>query len=129
MNYSVESGKTGRIAYVRIAPNEDLVGAVEMFCKTEGFRHAFVRGSLGSLIDACLGGVDGALQQIGGPAVEILSIGGEVRPRADGSLGVALSGVVADAQGLLYGGPFVAGHNPVLMTFELTLEEWVPQAA
>ncbi|HEY0297524.1 MAG TPA: PPC domain-containing DNA-binding protein [Bordetella sp.] len=128
MNHTIESGKTGRVAYARVAPNEDLVGAVEKFCAAEGFRHAFVRGSLGSLIDACLAGPNGTVQQIAGPAVEILSMGGEVRPGADGDLVAALSGVVADPQGRLYGGPFVAGHNPVLMTFELTLEEWVPDS-
>jgi predicted DNA-binding protein with PD1-like motif len=129
MTHTIESGKTGRIAYARVAPNEDLVGAVEKFCAAEGFRHAFIRGSLGSLIDACLGGPNGTVQQIGGPAVEIVSMGGEVRTQPDGKLAVALSGVVAGPDGRLYGGPFVAGHNPVLMTFELTLEEWLPQAA
>jgi predicted DNA-binding protein with PD1-like motif len=124
----VESGRTGRVAYARIAPNEDLVEAVEKLCEAEGFRNAFVRGSLGSLIDACLGLQDGGVQQIAGPAVEIVSMGGEVRQRPDGRLAADLSGVVADSRGNLYGGPFVPGHNPVCMTFEVTLEEWLPEA-
>ncbi|PZU69121.1 MAG: DUF296 domain-containing protein [Rhizobium sp.] len=91
----------GRVAYARIAPNEDLVLGVEKLCLAEGFRNAFVRGALGSLVDACLGTRSGDFLQISGPAVEIVSIA-------------------------VYGGPFIAGANPVCMTFEVTLEEWLP---
>ena len=49
-----ESGAMGRVAYARIAPNEDLVQGIAKLCVAEGFRHAFVRGALGSLVDACL---------------------------------------------------------------------------
>ncbi len=45
----VESGRMGRVAYARIAPNEDLVLSVEKLCALQGFRNAFVRGALGSL--------------------------------------------------------------------------------
>lgn len=122
----VESGRMGRVAYARIAPNEDMVQGVETLCLAEGFRNAFVRGALGSLVDACLGTLDGQCRRIRGPAVEIVSLAGEVRCSDDGSLCASLSGVVADTQGNVYGGPFVAGANPVCMTFEVTLEEWLP---
>ncbi len=122
----VENGAMGRVAYARIAPNEDLVIGVEKLCMAEGFKHAFVRGALGSLVDACLGTLDGKYLQIKGPAVEIVSLAGEVRSTDDGSLRAALSGVVADTEGNVYGGPFVAGSNPICMTFEVTLEEWLP---
>ena len=49
----VEAGAMGRVAYARVAPNEDLVTSIEKLCVAEGFRHAFVRGALGSLVDAC----------------------------------------------------------------------------
>lgn len=124
----VEAGRMGRIAYARIAPNEDLVGGVEKLCLAEGFRNAFVRGALGSLVDACLEASDGSIIQISGPAVEIVSIAGEVRSQPDGSLAASLSGVVADPEGEIRGGPFVAGGNPICMTFEVTLEEWLPDA-
>ncbi|MHC2072940.1 PPC domain-containing DNA-binding protein [Agrobacterium tumefaciens] len=123
---TVETGSMGRVAYARIAPNEDLVLGVEKLCLAEGFRHAFVRGALGSLVDACLGTRNGAFLQIRGPAVEIVSIAGEVRAQPDGSLRASLTGVVADTEGSVYGGPFIAGANPVCMTFEVTLEEWLP---
>lgn len=124
----VEEGAMGRVAYARIAPNEDLVQGVEKLCLAEGFRNAFVRGALGSLVDACLETLDGRVRQVAGPAVEIVSLAGEVRSKADGSLRASLSGVVADPEGNVFGGPFVAGSNPVCTTFEVTLEEWLPSA-
>ena len=96
---AVEQGSMGRVAYARIAPNEDLVQGVEKVCLAEGFRNAFVRGALGSLVDACLGTIDGKYLQIKGPAVEIVSLAGEVRSSEDGSLRAALTGVVADPRG------------------------------
>jgi uncharacterized protein len=122
----VESGQMGRVAYARIAPNEDLVQSVEKLCLAQGFKNAFVRGALGSLVDAYLAKRDGTYQQVLGPAVEIVSLAGEVRSQNDGSLRASLSGVVADPQGHVFGGPFVAGCNTICMTFEVTLEEWLP---
>jgi predicted DNA-binding protein with PD1-like motif len=125
----VETGAMGRVAYARVAPNEDLVTSLEKLCAAEGFRHAFVRGALGSLVDACLAAPDGSARQVRGPAVEVVSLAGEVRAQPDGSLRAAVTGVVADTEGCLHGGPFVAGANPVCVTFEVTLEEWLPTPA
>lgn len=123
----VEPGAMGRVAYARVAPNEDLVTSAEKLCAAAGFRHAFVRGALGSLVDACLETADGGCQLVRGPAIEVVSLAGEVRAQPDGSLRAALTGVVADVEGRVHGGPFVAGANPVCVTFELTLEEWLPE--
>ena len=46
-----------------------------------------------------------------------------------GTLRADLSGVVVDAAGHVTSGVFVAGANPVFATFEVTLEEWLPEAA
>jgi predicted DNA-binding protein with PD1-like motif len=124
---AIERGSMGRVAYARIAPNEDLLYSVEKLCLAAGFKNAFVRGALGSLVDGCLLRIDGRQQQISGPAVEIVSLAGEVRTLEDGSVRASLTGVVADPQGQVYGGIFVAGLNPVCMTFEITLEEWLPE--
>lgn len=126
LDTSIEHGVMGRVAYARIAPNEDLIKGVENLCLAQGFKNAFVRGALGSLVDGCLAKRDGTWQHIAGPAVEIVSLAGEVRLQSDASLCATLSGVVADTQGNIYGGFFVAGHNPICMTFEVTLEEWLP---
>ncbi|WP_425601277.1 PPC domain-containing DNA-binding protein [Bradyrhizobium ontarionense] len=118
----------GRVAYARIAPNEDLVVGVEKLCLAEGFSNAFVRGALGSLVDGCIGTRDGGVKHVKGPAVEVVSLAGEVRKRSDGSLKASLTGVIADPEGNVFGGPFAAGLNPVCVTFEVTLEEWLPDA-
>lgn len=118
----------GRVAYARIAPNEDLVQGVEKLCLVTGFSNAFVRGALGSLVDGCVGTRDGKLRHVKGPAVEVVSLAGEVRRCDDGSLKAVLSGVIADPEGNVFGGPFVAGLNPICVTFEITLEEWLPAA-
>jgi predicted DNA-binding protein with PD1-like motif len=123
---NIESGKMGRISYARIGPNEDLVKAVEKLCLAAEFKNAFVRGALGSLVDASLEHQDGKISQIKGPAVEIVSIAGEVRLLGDGSLKADLTGVVADTEGNVSGGYFVAGANPICVTLEITLEEWLP---
>ena len=125
----VESGRMGRIAYARIAPNEDLVHGIEKLCLAEGFQNAFVRGALGSLVDACLDTRQGDYIHVKGPAVEIVSIAGEVRADKEGGVEARLSGVVADQDGNVYGGPFTAGSNIICMTFEVTLEEWLPGEA
>ena len=125
----VEAGSMGRVAYARVAPNEDLVTSIEQVCAAQGFRHAFVRGALGSLVDACFTTADGSARRVRGPAVEIVSLAGEVRPEADGRLRAAITGVVADTEGTVHGGPFTAGANPVCATFEVTLEEWLPEPA
>jgi predicted DNA-binding protein with PD1-like motif len=125
----VEKGSMGRVAYARIAPNEDLLHGVEKLCLSVQFKNAFVRGALGSLVDGCVLRHDGEFIHVRGPAVEIVSIAGEVRSMSDGSVRASLSGVIADTSGKVYGGPLVAGLNPVCMTFEITLEEWLPESA
>ncbi|EAP78068.1 DNA-binding protein [Roseovarius nubinhibens] len=126
----VEHGAMGRVAYARIAPNEDLVQGIEKTCLAEGIRNAFVRGALGSLVDATLvTKSDGTRVLVNGPAVEVVSIAGEVRAGPDNTIAAALSGVVADTDGQVFGGFFVPGGNTVCMTFEVTLEEWLPADA
>jgi predicted DNA-binding protein with PD1-like motif len=125
----VESGAMGRVAYARIGPNEDLVRGVEKVCVAEGFKNAFVRGALGSLVDGCLATRHGGSILVKGPIVEVVSLAGEVRAQPDGSLRASLSGVVADPDGKVYGGPFVPGANAVCVTVEITLEEWLPSGS
>lgn len=124
---TVELGAMGRVAYGRVAPNEDLSTSIEDLCRKSGFRNAFVRGALGSLVDATLTTQNERFHEVRGPAVEIVSLAGEVRTADDGQLVAILSGVVADPEGNIHGGVFVPGANTVCMTLEVTLEEWLPQ--
>lgn len=121
-----EEGRMGRLVYGRMAPNEDLVQGIQTLCHAQGVRHALVRVGLGSLVDACLQLPSGRRWLVAGPAVEVLSLFGEVRTASDGTCNATLSGVVVDAAGQVLSGRFVSGHNPVFATFEVTLEEWLP---
>ncbi|WP_245191712.1 PCC domain-containing protein [Achromobacter insuavis] len=66
-------------------------------------------GALGSLVDACLYARGGEVRQVEGPAVEIVSLAGEVRAQVDGSVVASLSGVVADPAGRVHGGCLCRG--------------------
>lgn len=119
-----EPGRTTRVVYARLLPNEDLVAGVEKLCLANGIYDGLVRASLGSLTDACLRTAENRDIELAGPAIEVLFLSGEVRSDAQGVPTATLSGLVADTQGRTYGGVFVAGRNPVCITFELSLEEW-----
>lgn len=116
----IETGRTGRLLYGRVRPNEDLVGAIEALCRDHGIAAALVRGSLGSLTEARLDTLGGRQVLVSGAAVETLTLAGEVR----GGRAV-LSGTVSDAEGRVFGGRFVPGGNPVCVTFEVAIEEWI----
>ena len=124
-----QAGRVGKVVYARMAPNEDLVQGIEKICIAQGLRHALVRSGLGSLVDACLDLPGGTRQPVTGPAVEVLSLFGEVHTQTDSTQRADLSGVVVDAAGRVTSGVFVAGANPVFATFEVTLEEWLSAAA
>jgi uncharacterized protein len=121
----IEAGRLGRIAVIRLRPNEDLVGAVEAVCREHGLDHAIVRSGVGSLVDAVLESGETALK-IPGPGIEILTLAGEVRPDSEGNLRADLRGTVADGNAKVFGGRFRRGENPICITLELVLQEWVP---
>ena len=123
-----EEGRLGRMVYGRMAPNEDLVQGLQAICRAQGLRHALVRVGLGSLVDACLQVPSGQQIFVEGPAVEVLSLFGELRTDAHGQTMADLNGVVVDAAGQVVSGRFVPGHNLVFATLEVTLEEWLPLA-
>ncbi len=122
----VEVGRLGRIAVVRIKPNEDLCRAVAAAAEVEGFRHAQVRGAVGSLLDAAIGYGAGRRLDVPGPGVEILTLSGEVRPNEKGEPAARLSGTISDSDAKVYGGVFLPDANPICITLELVLQEWIP---
>jgi|SRR3954454_1487452 predicted DNA-binding protein with PD1-like motif len=114
---------TGRVASVRLGPNEDLVEALDQAAAQLGFRRALVRSGLGSLIDATFVGAEGRPRRIDGPAVEILSLSGEISVEEDGIEPAGISGIVGDPTGAVWAGRFARGLNPVCITIEAVLEE------
>jgi uncharacterized protein len=111
------------VASVRLGPNEDLVEALDQAAAQLGFRRALVRSGLGSLIDATFVGAEGRPRRIDGPAVEILSLSGEISVEEDGIEPAGISGIVGDPTGAVWAGRFARGLNPVCITIEAVLEE------
>ncbi len=120
-----EEGRLGRIAVVRLRPNEDLVTAIETACREHGLQHAIVRSAVGSLVDAVLETGERTVA-VPGPGIEILTLSGELRSGTDGETTADLRGTIADGKAQVYGGRFRRGENPICITLELVLQEWMP---
>jgi len=125
---SIEPGRLGRIAVVRLKPNEDLVEGVEAACRDNNLSHALVRSAVGSLVDAALAyGTEGTQRTYTGPGIEILTLAGEVRPDSEGRPRADLRGTISEPSAEVHGGAFVRGENPICITLELVLQEWIPE--
>jgi predicted DNA-binding protein with PD1-like motif len=120
----VETGRFGRLAIVRLRPNEDLVRGIEAACAEHGIIRALVRSGVGSLVDAVLEHGGGRVA-VRGPGIEILTLQGEVRAADDGAPRADIRGSISDAYSRVYGGLFIPGENPVCITLELVLHEWI----
>jgi uncharacterized protein len=114
---------TGRVASVRLGPNEDLIEGLEQAAAHLGFRWALVRSGFGSLIDATFADQAGTPRRISGPAIEVLSMSGEISLDEEGAHAVGVSGVVGDTTGAVWAGRFAPGQNLVCVTMEVVLEE------
>ncbi len=126
----VEAGRYGRLAVIRLKPNQDLIEGVESAISEIAMGHAVVRSAVGSLVDAALGygtGEAAAVTSIEGPGIEILTLAGEIRPGPDGAPAADLRGTVSDPDANVYGGRFVRGANPICITLELVVQEWIPE--
>lgn len=128
-NAIIEKGSFGRLATLRLRPNEDLSQAIEAACAEHGIANALVRSCVGSLTDAVLAHqTDGTEREtvVKGPGLEIALLNGEIRPGKDGQPHVDLRGLVCDREGRASAGRFVHGKNPICITIELVLQEWLP---
>lgn len=119
---AVQTGRLGRMAVVRLRPNLDLVTAVEDAAREAGFDHALIRSAVGSLVDASLSFGDRTVDHTG-PGIEILSLSGEVGPD-----GARLRGTISKPDQSVHGGEIVRGGNPICITMEIVLQEWLPGA-
>ena len=123
----VEAGQFGRVFTVRLRPNVDLIAGIQQICADHGLAYAEVRGAIGSLIDAALQ-IGDMKRTVAGPGLEIALTSGRVAPADNGQPRARLFGLVSDGEGRPYGGEFVRGENPVFVTLELVLHEWIPIA-
>lgn len=104
---------------MRLRPNQDFAGALEGFAKAKGIRHAHIRGGVGSTIGARLS--DGTV--IANFATEVFLKGGGIWPGHAAPHEATLDAGIVDYTGRMAEGRLVNGDNPVLMTFELAIEE------
>ncbi|MCG8357727.1 MAG: DNA-binding protein [Kiloniellales bacterium] len=131
----VEKGTYGRMAVIRLKPNQDLVEALEAACRDHGIRHGLIRAAVGSVTDASFDlGADEdqarpARSFVEGPGLEIVSLAGDIHPDSEGRPRVELTGSVADQDGQVRGGRFRRGENPICITMELVVQEWIPDEA
>jgi predicted DNA-binding protein with PD1-like motif len=122
---TIEQGHTGRIFYVRIHPNEDLVQSLEKTFLESNLSRALVRTSVGSLAHCCLEYAGGKQIDLEGPAIEILNLNGEISCDPAQRPVTHINGMVMNMAGEFYAGRFVTGRNPACMTVEIVIEEWV----
>lgn len=108
-----------RIAFARVRPNTDLFTAVEEICRRHGFAHARLRGGVGSIIGARFCDAPPVKDY----ATEVFVTAGTVAPDAAGGLVADISLSLVGLTGVLAHGRLVRGDNPVLITFELAVEE------
>ncbi|WP_050468845.1 PCC domain-containing protein [Herbaspirillum chlorophenolicum] len=107
-----------RIILARIRPDEDLTTAIEDVCRSHGIDNAVIRGSVGSIIGADF--EDGRVLE--DRATEILVRSGEVRNGPQG-LRATLDIALINPEGKVCEGVLARGRNPVLICFELVIEE------
>ena len=97
----------------RVAPNQDILAAMESVAEQYGVRDAVVRGTLGSLVGAQF--ADGTVVE--DDATEVLVRAGRVR---DGR--AELDVMAVDMRGEVHEGWLAHGRNAVCITFDLMLD-------
>ncbi len=103
---------------VRLAPNQDLIGALEKAGRRAGFRRAVVQGGVASINEARFADAP----PLRGFATELLVRRGAIRCVAGAGEATEVEVAIVDHTGAIGAGCLVAGDNPVLMTFEGVLE-------
>lgn len=103
-----------RVIALRPRPNQDFHGAIAQVCRQHGLKRARIRGGVGSTIGCVFD--DGRVMP--NFATEVYIERGEIDgDRIDIDIGMI------DYTGAMATGRLKPGANPVLMTFELVLEE------
>ncbi len=103
---------------LRLRPNQDFAGSLEVFCRDHGINAARIRGGVGSTIGARF-----TDRRVVEPfATELTVTSGLIAPGAGGGPEAELEIALVDYTGGLAEGRLVRGDNPVLMTMELVLE-------
>ncbi len=123
---SINTGKSGRIAFVRILPHSDLIPSIEKaFLKTK-FETAQISISIGSLESVSYTFItDGKkyhtpIKKEG--AFELIGAAGFIS-RIGGKADIHMHGIMSDTNGVIFGGHLLENGNIICITCELTLLE------
>ena len=108
----------GRAIALRLAPNQDLITALEQAGARAGFARAEIMGGVGSTIGAHFT----AAAPITGYATELLVRHSAIRCNGKGTP-TEIDVVIVDLDGSIGEGRLVAVDNPVLITFEGVLQQ------
>jgi len=133
IRYTAAQGEIGKVVAARLLPGTDIIEGIEKICEDYGIRYAFVGCSIGSLQKATF------MYLVPKPEVKVkagystpFELPGPIEFL--GGLGVVCEGVnreklthfhgtVSDKLDHVYGGHFVKGQNPVLVTMDLIIVE------
>ena len=127
----VVAATPGRVLVGRLHPGTDLIDGLEAACDAHGIRFASVTSCYGSLSMAGFK----ILQLVPGEErprlvphqlaerVEFMGGQGLICESTDGARETHLHGSVSDARGVVSGGHFVAGENPVYNNMDFVLQE------
>jgi len=130
-DFEAAPATAGRIVVGRLHPGSDLIGGLEAMCDEHGVRFAAVVGCYGSLSSAGF-----KILQI--PAgeerarlvphrvderVEFMGGQGLICETPEGGRATHLHGSVSDARGVVTGGHFELGQNPVYNNMDVVLQE------
>ena len=108
-----------RIAFARLRPNVDFCQALEEICRRHGFAAGRVCGGVGSLIGARFTDAP----EMSDYATEVYVRAGTIAADAAGTLTATADVSLVSLTGALAAGRLVRGDNPVLITFEVSVEE------
>jgi predicted DNA-binding protein with PD1-like motif len=128
-------GKLRKIVSARILPGTDLISGIEKVCSENGIESGTfsVIGSIEKatfvlpvIKEGTKKGVGyGEPQTVSGP-LEILSGKGFISKdkESESGLFVHFHSIFSDAEGRIYGGHFLPGGNPVLLTLDVVIMEF-----
>lgn len=128
-------GKPRKIVSARILPGTDLISGIEKICSENGIESGTfsVIGSLEKstfvlpvIKEGTKKGVGyGEPQTVSGP-LEILSGKGFISKdqESESGLFVHFHAIFSDAEGKVYGGHFLPGGNPILLTLDVVIMEF-----
>jgi predicted DNA-binding protein with PD1-like motif len=129
--FEAAAARSGRVVVGRLLPGADLIGGLEEVCDRHGLRFAAIVAVYGSLSSAgfkVLGLPPGESRPRLVPhridaRVEFMGGQGLICEDEAGGRATHLHGSVSGADGVVLGGHFVPGENPVYNNMDVVLQE------